>query len=210
MGVVKLAAVATAAYVLGSVPVGYLVCRLWRVDVLGQGSGRTGGTNVFRSAGLLPALLTGALDVAKGALAVWLAGRLTCSAAAEVLAGGAVILGHNYSVFLGFRGGAGVGTSLGALGVFSLTLAMGLGALLFVVIRLTRYASVGSLTVTTLMPILLLILGLAGSLPLVYVCYGVLAWCLIVYAHRGNIRRLLDGSERRLGPSPANEKAAKP
>jgi acyl phosphate:glycerol-3-phosphate acyltransferase len=159
---------------------------LWGVDVLTCGQrthGRHERVSLGRSAA--GAVDRARLDVAKGALAV--------------LAGGAVIVGHTYSVFLRFRGGAGVGTSLGALGAISLPLAAGLVVLLLVVIVLTRYASVGSLTVSTLMPILLLALGLAGSLPLVYVLYGVLAWGLVVHAHRGNIRRLLEGSERRLG-----------
>lgn len=190
---------AAVAYLLGSLPVGYLVCRLWGVNVLEQGSGRTGGTNVFRSAGALPALLTGALDIGKGALAVWLAGQITGSPSAEVLAGAAAILGHNYSVFIGFHGGAGVGTSLGALGAIYVPAAIGLVILLLVIIAVTRYASLGSLIVTTVMPILLLALAVMGILPLTYILYGLLAWILIVYAHRSNIRRLIQGNERRLG-----------
>jgi hypothetical protein len=95
------------AYLLGSFPAGYLLGRLWGVNVLQWGSGRTGGTNVFRSAGPVAALLTGALDVGKGALAVWLAGQMTGYPAVQVLAGAAVILGHNQSIFLHFVGGAG-------------------------------------------------------------------------------------------------------
>jgi glycerol-3-phosphate acyltransferase PlsY len=190
------------AYLVGSFPAGYLLGQLRGVNVLEQGSGRTGGTNVLRSAGIVAALVTGALDVGKGALAVWLAGEV-CSlhwqSAAQVLAGAAVILGHNHSVFLGFRGGAGVGTSLGALGAIYLPAAIGLLLLLLVVIAITRYASVGSLTVTTLMPIILLILGVTGRLPIIYLAYGVLAWLIIICAHRPNIRRLALGDERRLG-----------
>jgi glycerol-3-phosphate acyltransferase PlsY len=197
--VVTLMAAVVAAYLLGSLPAGYLVGRLWGVDVLDRGSGRTGGTNVFRSAGIVPALLTGALDIGKGALAVWLAGQMTGYPAAEVLAGGAVILGHNRSVFLDFRGGAGVGTSLGALGAIYLPAAIGLVILLLVIIAVTRYASLGSLIVATLMPITLLVLGVTHALPLAYIAYGVLAWVIIVYAHRPNIRRLIRGTERRIG-----------
>lgn len=186
------------AYLLGSLPIGYLLGKLWGVDVLQKGSGRTGGTNVFRSAGLIPALLTGALDVGKGTLAVWLAGQIAGNPAAEVLAGVAVILGHNYSVFLGFRGGAGVGTSLGALGAIYLPAAVGLIVLLLVLIVLTRYASLGSLIVTTAMPLVLLVLALTGILSPTYVVYGLLSWAIIVYAHRPNIQRLIQGNERRI------------
>jgi glycerol-3-phosphate acyltransferase PlsY len=187
------------AYLLGSFPAGYLLGRLWGVDVLKWGSGRTGGTNVFRSAGPVAALLTGALDVGKGALAVWLAGQMTGYPAAQVLAGAAVILGHNHSIFLHFRGGAGVGTSLGALGAIYLPAAVGLVVLLVVVIAVTRYASIGSLTVITLMPIILLMLAVIGVVSMAYVSYGLLAWAIIVYSHRPNIRRLIQGTERRLG-----------
>lgn len=199
MNVLTLVMVAAIAYLLGSFPTGYLLGRLWGVNVLEWGSGRTGGTNVFRSAGAVPALLTGALDIGKGALSVWLAAKMTGDPAAEVLAGVAVILGHNHSIFLGFRGGAGVGTSLGALAAIYLPAAIGLVVLLLVLIALTRYASLGSLIVTTLMPIILLILGVWGILSLTYVVYGLLAWAVIVYAHRPNIRRLIQGDERRLG-----------
>jgi glycerol-3-phosphate acyltransferase PlsY len=187
------------AYLLGSLPMGYMLGRLWGVNVLEWGSGRTGGTNVFRSAGPVAALITGALDIGKGALAVWVAGQMTGYAGAEVLAGAAAILGHNHSIFLHFRGGAGVGTSLGALAAIYLPAAIALAVLLVAVIVITRYASVGSLVVTTLMPLVLLGLGLMGVLSLTYLIYGLLAWVIIVYAHRPNIRRLIEGTERRLG-----------
>jgi len=194
-------AVVVFAYLLGSFPAGYLLGKLWGVNVLEWGSGRTGGTNVFRSAGIIPALITGAIDIGKGALAVWLAGQVTGQPAAEVLAGAAVILGHNRSIFLGFRGGAGVGTSLGALGAIYLPAAIALVVLLLALIVITRYASLGSLIVTSLMPVILLILALFGILPLTYVGYGLLAWVIIVFAHKPNIRRLIQGTERRLGES---------
>jgi len=196
--VVAVAAV-LAAYLIGSFPAGYLLGRLRGINMLEQGSGRTGGTNVLRSAGPVAALVTGAIDVGKGALAVWLASQMTDYTAVHVLAGAAVILGHNHSIFLRFRGGAGVGTSLGALGAIYLPAALGLLVLLLLVIAITRYASIGSLTVITLMPIVLLVLALTGILSLAYVAYGLLAWAIIVYAHRPNIRRLIAGTERRLG-----------
>ena len=191
--------VVVLAYLMGSFPGGYLLGKLWGVNVLRFASGRTGGTNVLRAAGAAAGLLTGALDLGKGFLAVWLAGQITGSPLAASLAGGAVVLGHCYSVFLGFHGGGGVATSLGALGAICLPLGVALLVLLVVVIALSRMASVGSLTVATLMPISLLVLGLAGILPLIYTLYGVLAWMVIVYSHLPNIRRLIAGTERRLG-----------
>jgi glycerol-3-phosphate acyltransferase PlsY len=202
MDVLIVIAIVIGAYLLGSFPAGYLLGRLWGVNVLKWGSGRTGGTNVLRSAGPVAALITGAIDVGKGALAVWLAGRLApeaYEAIAQVLAGVAVILGHNHSIFLGFRGGAGVGTSLGALSIIYWPAAVALLILLLVIIAATRYASIGSLTVMTLMPLILLGLAVAGILSVTYIMYGLLAWAIIVYSHRPNIRRLIQGTERRLG-----------
>ncbi len=201
MAVGTLIGAVAVAYLLGSIPFGFLVGRLWGVNVLEKGSHRTGGTNVLRAAGLIPAGLTVILDFGKGALAVWLAGQISGYPAVEVLAGVAVILGHNYSIFLRFHGGAGVATSLGALAAIYLPAAAALMVLLLLIVAITRYASLGSLIITTLMPLVLLALGVTGILSLTYVAYGLLAWVIIVYAHRPNIRRLIQGTERRIGES---------
>ncbi len=187
------------AYLLGSFPAGYLLGKLWGVDVRGHASGRTGGTNVLRAAGALAGLLTGLLDVGKGMLAVWLAGQIAGSPLAKSLAGAAVVLGHCYSVFLGFRGGGGVATSMGALAAIYFPLGLAHFFTLVSVIAISRMASVGSLVTTTLVPIALLVLGLLDTLPLIYTLYGVLIWMIIVYSHLPNIRRLIAGTERRLG-----------
>ena len=201
MAVGTLIGAVAVAYLLGSIPFGFLVGRLWGVNVLEKGSHRTGGTNVLRAAGLIPAGLTVVLDFGKGALAVWLAGQISGYPAVEVLAGVAVILGHNYSIFLRFHGGAGVATSLGALAAIYLPAAAALMVLLLLIVAITRYASLGSLIIITLMPLVLLALGVTGILSLTYVAYGLLAWVIIVYAHRPNIRRLIQGTERRIGES---------
>jgi len=91
-----------------------------------------------------------------------------------------------------------VGTSLGALGAIYPPAAIALVVLLLLLIAVTRYASLGSLIITSLMPLVLLALGLTGVLSLMYISYGLLAWAIIVYAHRPNIRRLIQGTERRI------------
>jgi len=198
MQVVLVIVATVVGYILGSFPSGYLISKLWGVDILRHHSGRTGGTNVFRVLGLLPALLTGAFDVGKGVLAVWAAGQISGLPVANVLAGAAAILGHNYSFALRFRGGAGVGTSLGALTAIYWPAGVSLMILLVLIIAITRYASVGSLTVLTVMLFVLLTLSLTGVLASIYILYGVLAWIIIVNAHRPNIQRLRQGTERRL------------
>lgn len=187
-------------YLLGSFPVGYLVGKLYGVDVRQHGSGRTGGTNVWRATGQLwPPLLTVLGDIAKGVLAVWLGRRLAGSELAAALAGAAAVFGHNWSLFLGFKGGAGgmtAGACLVMLNWLAGTITVPLAIL---ALYLSRYASVGTLTVGVGGLLVLLILRLATpSFPTVHVLYGLLAAAGIIWALRPNIRRLLRGTERRI------------
>src|SRR5688500_8166847 len=105
-----------SAYLLGSVPAGFLLVRFYTgTDIRAVGSGRTGSTNVLRAGGGKVALMTGVLDVLKAASAVWIAQRLLPGNEwAAVLAGIAAIIGHNYSIFIGFKGGAGGAPTIGA------------------------------------------------------------------------------------------------
>jgi len=193
---------AVMGYLLGAVPVGYLVVWLFkREDVRQYGSGRTGGTNVYRAAGIGAAILSGAGDVLKGTLAVLLARWLVGTAAAEVVAGLAAVIGHNWSVFLGWRGGAGTGTNLGVVAAFSPLVALALGVILLLAIRIVRYASVASMIVAGLVPVAFLILAFVYP-PFshygYYALYGLLSAAVIVFALRPNIARLRAGNERRL------------
>lgn len=187
-------------YLLGSFPVGYLVGKLYGVDVRQHGSGRTGGTNVWRATGQLwPPLLTVLGDIAKGVLAVWLGRRLASSELAAALAGAAAVFGHNWSLFLGFKGGAG-GMTAGACLVMLNWLAGAITVpLAILALYLSRYASVGTLTVGMggLLVLLILLLATPGF-PSVHMLYGLLAAAGIIWALRPNIRRLLRGTERRI------------
>jgi len=189
------------AYLLGSLPVGYLVGRIYGVDVRQHGSGRTGGTNVWRATGQTwPPVLTILGDIAKSFLAVSLARWLAGSEFAAALAGAAAVVGHNWPVFLRFRGGAGgitAGACLvmlnGAAGAIAVPLAI-------LALYLSRHASVGTLTmgVGGLLTLLALRLAAPGHVPAVHLLYGALATTCIVCALRSNIRRLLLGTERRI------------
>jgi len=186
-------------YLLGSLPVGYLIGKLYGVDVRQHGSGRTGGTNVWRATGLLwPPLLTVVGDIGKGALAVYLGRRLAGSELAAALAGAAAVFGHDWPIFLSFQGGVGGVTASaclvmlnGVAGGITLPLA---GLALY----LSRYASVGTLTVGLGGLVVLLILRLAAPAmtPTAHLLYGLLAAAWIIWALRPNIRRLLRGTER--------------
>lgn len=186
-------------YLLGSFPSGYVVGRLKGIDVRQWGSGRTGGTNVLRSAGPWAAILAVLGDTAKGALAVFVARALVGSLSAEVLAGLAAVLGHDFSIFLTFSGGRGVATTLGALGALYLPAPIILALLALSVLAVSRYASLASLTIATVMPCVMLYLVLFADRPVWYLVYGLAAGILIVVLHRGNVQRLLAGTERKIG-----------
>ena len=186
-------------YLLGSFPSGYVVGRLRGIDVRQWGSGRIGGTNVLRAVGPWAAILAVLSDVAKGVLAVFVARALVGSPSAEVLAGLAAILGHDFSIFLKFGGGRGVATAMGALGALYLPAPIILALVGLSVLVVSRYASLASLTIATLLPFATLYLVLLADKPVWYLVYGLAAGILIVVLHKGNIQRLLAGTERKIG-----------
>lgn len=200
MIVLQYAAVALLGYLLGSIPFGYLVCRAKGLDVTQYGSGRTGGTNVLRTAGKKAAAVSIGLDVAKGALAAVLARWLLGTELAVALAGFAAVVGHNYSLFIGFRGGAGTGTSMGAYFFMAPwpTLIVGLSSA-FIGFVLLRYASVTSLLIVFLMSPALLIGVLFFDQPVEHLAFALAVGALVLWSHRPNIKRLLQGTERRIG-----------
>ena len=184
-------------YLLGSFPSGYVFVRtLTGTDVRTVGSGKTGGTNVFRAAGKTALILTALADISKALAAVLIARALFSARSVEALAGFFAIAGHIWSVFLRFRGGGGVGTATGALIALSpLSLLVGV-PLFLVVLYIWRYASLASLTAMTGAALAVFALG---QEPPEIVLFAFGAWALIVIAHRANIRRLLTGTERHLG-----------
>ncbi len=199
MEILRYVIVIALGYLIGSIPVGYLVVKLVKgTDIRQHGSGRTGGTNVWRAAGLWPAILTAAGDFLKGLSAVLIARALLGSSVGEVLVGVAAVVGHNWSVFLGWRGGAGTATNLGVISALSFPVALALSGAGLLVIVISRYASVASLAVAALAPAIFLGLALFAHRPLPHALYGLLAGAIVVLALRRNIVRLLAGTERRL------------
>ena len=196
-----LAAVLVIAYLLGSVPSGVLVGRLWRgVDVRHHGSGRTGATNVLRTIGWRAAVIVTVLDVGKGAAAMaiggWLGGM---SGLGYAVAGAAVLAGHNWPVAAGFRGGRGVMPAMGAaFVVFPVAAVVGI-ALAAVVIGLSRYVSLGSIAGTVGCCSIMVVAGAVGWEEPATALLAMVGGGLIVFQHRDNIARLLRGTERRLG-----------
>jgi glycerol-3-phosphate acyltransferase PlsY len=185
------------AYLIGGVPVGFLIARAWGIgDIRRHGSGNIGTTNVLRTAGRTAAILTLAGDVAKGYLAVAAASAMSGGdAAVTATASVAAIAGNCWSVFLAFRGGKGVATGLGAF-VRLVPLAVLPAALVWLAITMTfRYVSLGSLMAALCVPVGALLLGY----PLTSAAATAVGAVIIVLRHHENIGRLLAGTERRLG-----------
>ena len=213
--------VIVVGYLLGSIPFGLLIGRRSGVDVRRIGSGKTGATNVMRSVGVGPALLVAVGDTAKGAAAVLLSQHILASPLAlgaphaglapwaAALAGLAAIAGHNYPIYIGFKGGRGVATTGGT--ALALALPVALISLVFFIVPIvvTRYVSLGSIIGAATLPFVYLValkLGIEQSsdgLPTFLALF--IAGAAIIVSHGDNIKRLMAGTERKLG-----EKAGSP
>jgi len=199
MHLIGYVAVAVIGYLLGSFPTGYLAARrLKGVDPREHGSGRTGGTNILRSAGKGAALITVVGDFLKGLLAVLAARWLVGTDAAAVAAGLAAVLGHNRSIFLRFKGGAGSMTNAGVVTALAPQVVPLMAAAAFVAARVSRIASVTSIVTAAAMALGMVASALLSLSPPAVVAYGVLACALIVLELRPNIQRLRAGTERRV------------
>ncbi len=183
------------SYVVGAIPFGLLVTRaVTGRDIRAEGSGNIGASNVFRVAGPGLGAVVLLLDVVKGAVPVLVARRLDVGLSVVVAAGIAAIAGHNWSVFLGGRGGKGIATSYGVLLALSLR-AGGIAAAVWVVVAaLTRYASLASLLGVLSVPLVMWIV----REPAEHQVFGVIATIFAFYRHRGNIGRLVRGEELRI------------
>jgi glycerol-3-phosphate acyltransferase PlsY len=189
-----LALTAACAYLLGSVPFGMVMARLFGLGDLRQiGSGNIGATNVLRTGNKTAAALTLVLDAAKGGIAVVIA-RMALGADAAQIAGFAAFLGHCYPVFLGFRGGKGVATFLGTLLALAWPVGLAACATWAAVAALSRISSLSALVAAALSPIWALALGHADATAMML---GLAV--LIGLRHDANIRRLIAGTEPRIG-----------
>ena len=190
--------VVVVAYLIGTIPFGYLIVKSTSGgDIRETGSGGTGATNVSRRAGKAAGILTLILDAAKGALAVVIATLVSdgwVAAAAAI----AVIVGHIFPVWLGFRGGKGVATAVGVFLVLAPLALLCAGIVFVAVVGLTRYVSLASLCAAASIPLFLwlqqLLIQPRGEIKVPLTAALVVA-VLIIFAHRGNISRLMNGTE---------------
>ena len=193
-----LVAIPVAAYLLGSIPFGVVLAKLFRGgDVRKTGSGNIGATNVARAAGPLAGILTLIFDIGKGAAAVWVAERLANQSALwMMLAGLAALIGHCFPLWLNFRGGKGVATAGGVFLVLCPAALLGAVIVFVLVVAFWRYISLGSISAAASMPLLIYFLWAPHHAPPLVINVGtLLAAVLIIYKHDPNIQRLVQGEE---------------
>ena len=187
--------IAVICYFLGNISTGLLIGKLTaQIDIRQHGSGNAGTTNVMRTLGWVPSLLTLAGDVLKAVLAVVI-GRAIAGEIGWIVGAVAVLLGHNWPVLFGFKGGKGMACSLGIILATEPLFALIVLAVQVLVLVLTRYMSVASLTTSVLYPVLVICFH-ASDTP--YVVFSILAACLAIFCHRSNISRLIHRTENRL------------
>lgn len=189
------------SYLLGSLPTGFLVARAKGIDIRQHGSGSTGATNVFRTIGKKPGIFVFICDALKGFIAVWIAwhyfanGHLS-PALIAIIAGIVCILGHNFPVWLKFKGGKGVATSLGVvIGLFPI--AAGVAFIVWMIVFfVTRYVSLASLLAAIAVPVTVAVdPGMPEKTPLLI--FAIIAALLVIVRHQSNIQRLIAGTENR-------------
>ena len=189
-----------AGYLLGSIPFGILLTRLFGGgDIRAAGSGNIGATNVTRVAGPVPGVLTLVLDAAKGAAAVLLASHFSGSNAMWMsVTGFAALVGHCFPVWLKFRGGKGVATGAGLFLALCWPAALGAILLFVLVVAFFRFVSLGSIAAAASMPLLIYFLWAPHHAPPISVNMGTLGIALLViYKHDANLQRLVEGTEPR-------------
>ena len=212
--VVEFVAIVVIAYLLGSIPFGLIIAKLKSgVDVREQGSGKTGATNVMRAAGTKLGVLTIVLDVFKATGAVMLAtviidggsGIVSVGGASihwqqigQVVAGMAAVAGHNWPIFARFKGGRGVTAYFGTL--FAIYPPAGIfGAQVVAITALrSRHMSLGSILGALAALCLMILLTILYNFPPIYSAYSLAVIALLIYQHQDNIKRLRQGTERRL------------
>jgi acyl phosphate:glycerol-3-phosphate acyltransferase len=202
---------AVVGYLFGSIPFGWLAGRyLLNIDVRDVGSGKTGFTNTMRALGFRRSILVLIADILKGCVPVVLARLLVDGEAAQVAAGIGAVAGHNWPVWLGFRGGSGVATGVGAALAMDPFVVLSAAIVFVACLAVFRIMSVASLAGTVALTVAFIVFAALGLTPASYVVYGLAVTAMIWWRHRANIKRLLEGTEPRIGQrtGPVEERAA--
>jgi acyl phosphate:glycerol-3-phosphate acyltransferase len=199
MPALSLVVAVIVGYLIGAFPSGVVVGRIAGRDPRSAGSGRTGTTNALRSLGMRWAATVAVLDLAKGVLAVIAGNAIGPEPWAGALAAVAAVIGHVWSVFIGFKGGRGVATGGGAMLVLSPLAVLAAAAELVAIVAGTRLVSLGSISASLTVVLVSGVLYAVGWVGLEVVVAAAMIALVVVVAHADNIGRLLSGTERRLG-----------
>lgn len=184
-------------YLLGSISFSYLFGKwLKKIDIRNYGSGNAGATNTLRVLGKGPAIIVLILDILKGIIAVLISKLIGGEEWIPFVAGLSATIGHNWPIFFNFRGGKGIATTIGVLLVFIPYPALLAGVIAIILIALTRYVSLGSLTFTVLTPIFLLFFE---RYPESFFYVAIIFALLSIWRHRVNIKKIIQGTENKLG-----------
>lgn len=188
------------AYLLGNISTSYIIAkRLAGVDIRTQGSGNAGSTNVLRTLGKKAGAMTFIGDLLKGIIAVFIGYAISKFANIDTVIAGyvavfGVVCGHNWPAFLGFRGGKGVATSLGAMIAVNPIIALSCFGLFLIIVAITKYVSLGSVVGIAASPIIMMFLNNKNG-----VIITLFLTISVIYTHKENIKRLINGTERKIG-----------
>lgn len=187
--------VALVGYLIGSIPNAIIIGKLWKgIDVREHGSGNIGATNVFRVLGVGPGLAVLCLDAFKGALGAY-CGLLWMGVGwGSVLGGIMAIAGHNWPIWLKFKGGRGVASGLGVIATIVPKITLIILGVFMLIVYTTRYVSLGSIVCAALVPILMFLF----KEPLPYLIFGCVAGAFVIIRHWANVQRLLKGTELKI------------
>lgn len=199
LAIIKAAIAAIAAYLIGSIPTGYLIVKGFTgQDIRQVGSGSTGATNVKRVMGKKWFFIVMLLDALKGAVPVLLATYIpflhSNSGITAVIAAALVLIGHSKSIFLGFTGGKSVASGVGTILALSLPVGLSIAVIWGIITYISRYVSLGSIIAIALSPILMYLF----HKPIAYIVYCIIGAIYIIWLHRENIKRLINGNENKV------------
>lgn len=187
--------VALLSYCIGSVPSGLLFGKLlWGIDLRQHGSQNIGATNAYRTLGKGPAALIFAADLLKGVVGVWIGSYFIGTPVAMIAGGILAIGGHSWSIFLRFKGGKGVATGLGVIAMLMPQVTLIVFLTWCAVVYCTKYVSLGSVIAAAMVPVCTYFAGA----PLEYLVFGLFAAAFVIYRHKSNIGRLLNGTESKI------------
>lgn len=183
------------SYLIGSIPSGLLLGKyIWHVDLREHGSKNIGATNAWRTLGKIPGIIIFIADLCKGIFGVYLGMSLIGSSTAMILGGILAIIGHSASIFLKFKGGKGVATGLGVLIMLMPKISLFVFFIWLGIVMLSKYVSLGSIIAAAFVPILAYTFGLTTE----FIVFGIIAALFVIYRHKTNIVRLLQGNENKI------------